>query len=80
MYSIKNCDLCSRHHGLHDHGLHAPLFEKACEGVILAHVIGQARHILEGSLEGDYLSEINDFDLVEDLKIEYLVARTTIPI
>lgn len=40
---------------------------------MLAHVIGQARQVLEGSLEGDYLSEINDFGLVEDLKTQYLV-------
>ncbi|KAL8090561.1 hypothetical protein AgCh_039858 [Apium graveolens] len=69
---INKCGLCSQlDHGL-DHGHHTPLFQKACEGVMLAHVIGQARQALEGSLEGDYLSEINDFGLVEDLKTQYL--------
>lgn len=42
-------------------------------GVILAHVIAQSRQLLEGSLEGDYLIEIDDFSLVIGLKDEYLV-------
>ncbi|KAK1391150.1 hypothetical protein POM88_019328 [Heracleum sosnowskyi] len=29
---IKNCDICSGHDGLPEHGLGGPLFQKACEG------------------------------------------------
>ncbi|KAK1391151.1 hypothetical protein POM88_019329 [Heracleum sosnowskyi] len=69
---IKNCDICSGHDGFPEHDLGGPLFQKACEGLILARVIEKARKTLEGSLEGDYLSEFNDINLVDELKMKYV--------